>query len=98
MAGELAAALALAQRRVDDTISPERIQLELVTRAMPAIAEAFAQQIGELRVTQIGCSGDDSTAWLARGLTQMMEVARGLGLRLPDQAPRPTPREHARDD
>lgn len=83
LAGELATALALAQRRVDDTVSPERIQLELVTRALPAIAEAMAQPIGELRVTQIGQGGDDPTAWLARGMAQVIEVARGLGLRLP---------------
>lgn len=89
LAGELAAALALAQRRVDETISPERIQLELVTRALPAIAEAIAQPIGELRVTQLGSGGDDPTAWLGRGLVQVLELARGLGLRLPDAASRP---------
>lgn len=87
LAGELAAALALAHRRVEDTVSPERIQLELVTRALPAIAEALAQPIGELRVTQIGSGGDDPTAWLTRGMTQLVEVARGFGLRLPDPAP-----------
>jgi hypothetical protein len=83
LAGELGAALALAQRRVEDTVSPERIQLELVTRALPALAQAFAQSIGELRVTQIGSSGDDPTAWLTRGMAQVIEVARTLGLRLP---------------
>ncbi|WP_266222009.1 SPFH domain-containing protein [Paraliomyxa miuraensis] len=82
LTGELESALALARRRVDDTVSPERIQLELVSRTLPAMAEAFAQQIGELRVTQIGTSDDPSTM-LVRGMAQMIEVARGLGLRLP---------------
>jgi len=89
LAGELQAALALAQRRVEDTVSPERLQLELATRALPAIAEAMAQPIGELRVTHIGgngSGGDDPTAWLARGMTQVIEVARALGLRLPGSA------------
>jgi flotillin len=90
LAGELAAALALAQRRVEDTVSPERIQLELITRGLPAIAEACAQQIGELRVTQFG-SGDDPTAWLTRGMAQVLEVARALGLRLPGTAPERAP-------
>lgn len=80
--GELETTLAAARKRVDDTISADRIQLELVTRALPAMAEAFAQQIGELRLTQIG-TGDEPSALLARGMTQVIEVARGLGLRLP---------------
>lgn len=82
LTGELDNALALARRQVEDTVSPERIQLELVTRALPAMAEAFAQQIGELRVTQIG-TGEDPSAMLVRGMAQVIEVARGLGLRLP---------------
>lgn len=96
LAGELDNALALARRRVEDTVSPERIQLELVTRALPAMAEAFAQQIGELRLTQIG-THDDPSSMLARGMAQVIEVARGLGLRLPGTDGRDEARDPVRD-
>lgn len=84
LAGELDNALAAARKTIEDTISADRIQLALVTQALPAMSEAFAQQIGELRLTQIG-TGDEPSALLARGMTQVIEVARGLGLRLPGQ-------------
>lgn len=85
LGGELEVALAKARKQVEDTISTDRIQLELVTRALPAIAEAFAQQVGELRLTQIG-TGDDPSAMIARGMAQVLELARGLGLKLPGTA------------
>lgn len=82
LAGGLEVELLRARKQVEDTVSADRIQLELVTRALPSIADAFAQQVGELRLTQIG-TGEDPSAMLARGMAQVIEVARGLGLRLP---------------
>lgn len=80
-AGELETAQARERKAIEDSISDARIRMELVARTMPAMAQAFAQQIGELKITQIG-SGDDVTGMVARGLAQVVEVARGLGLGL----------------
>jgi flotillin len=77
--GELRHALARAAKDIEDTISDGRIRMELVSRTMPAMAEAFAHQIGELRMTQIGTSADPSSM-IAHGLGAVVELARSLGL------------------
>ncbi|MCB9701161.1 MAG: hypothetical protein H6711_04675 [Myxococcales bacterium] len=80
LANEVAAGVARAQREVDNLISDERIRLTLAQEALPALAGAFAQKIGEVRLTQIGGDAADPSAMIARGIGQAIEVARAFGL------------------
>ncbi|MEM9490018.1 MAG: hypothetical protein AAGC55_12800, partial [Myxococcota bacterium] len=84
LSGEIRNAMLMARKEIDNTISPDRIQMTLVERSLPAIAEAFAQQFAEARFTQIGGEGGEPSAMVARSIAQIIEVARGMGLRLGD--------------
>lgn len=69
------------RKRIDNTFSEDRIQMELVTKALPAIASAFAQSYGEVHLTQIGNGeGSDPSTMIAGAIAQVMEVARAAGL------------------
>lgn len=80
--GEMKNALLRAQRDIDNSISEDRIRMTLVEQSLPAMAQAFAQQFGEVSFTQIGGDGSDPSAMIARSLAQIFEMAKGLGLRL----------------
>jgi flotillin len=83
LTGEIQSALIRARREIDNTVSDDRIRMTLVESALPAIAQAFSQQFGEVRFTQIGGGdGNDPTAMIARSIAQVLEVAKSLGLRL----------------
>jgi flotillin len=84
LAGEVHAALLRAQRDIENTISDDRIRMALVEQALPAMAQAFAQQFQEARFTQIGGEGADPASMVARALGQAFEIARSMGLRLGD--------------
>ena len=72
-------ALVEARRRIEDTISDERLRLEMV-RALPAIAQAFSQQLGEVHLTSIGGDGASPATLVAGALAQVLEVARAAGI------------------
>lgn len=86
LAGDIHAVLARAQRDIDNTISEDRIRMALVERALPAMAEAFAQSFGEVKLTHIGGEAADPAAMVARAIAQVIEVARTMGLGLPGSA------------
>ncbi len=83
LAGEVRAASARRQREVDNLISDQQIRMTLAQESLPALAEAFAQNIGELRLTQIGGDASDPATMVTRGIAQVLEVARSFGLSLP---------------
>ncbi len=82
--GETRNDLALGSRQIDNLITEEAIRRDLVTKTMPAIAEAFAQNFGEMRFLQMGGNGDgqqaDPLSFIARAFAQVMEVAQQAGL------------------
>ena len=81
--GELQSALLRSQREIENTISEDRIRMTLVEQSLPAMAQAFAQQFGEVKFTQIGGGDDNNPAtMIARSLAQIMEIARGMGLNI----------------
>ena len=82
-------ALVEARRRIEDTISDERLRLEMV-RALPAIAQAFSQQLGEVHLTSIGGDGASPATLVAGALAQVLEVARAAGISFGAPAPRDT--------
>jgi flotillin len=77
---DLNAVAARAQRELDNLISDERIRLTMIEQGLPALASAFAQKIGEVRMTNIGGDVTDPAALVTRGIAQVLELARGLGL------------------
>lgn len=83
LAGEVRAASARRQREVDNLISDQQIRMTLAQESLPALAQAFAQNIGELRLTQIGGDASDPATMVTRGIAQVLEVARSFGLSLP---------------
>lgn len=87
LAGEVQAAVVQAMKEVENQISEDRIRMTLVERTLPAMAEAFGQQLGEVRLTHIGGEGADPAALVGRSIAQILELARGLGLRVgrPDE-------------
>ena len=67
-------------------VSPERIRMELVSSALPAMAASMAQSFGDVHLTQIGSGvGDDPTALFAGAIKQAVEIARAMGVGVTDQ-------------
>lgn len=94
LAGEVKAAVARAAREVDNLISDDRIRLTLVEKGIPALAGAFAQKFGEVKITSFGEGADPSTM-VARGIGEALSLARQFvgDLRPPEPAaPREEPR------
>lgn len=92
--GEVQAVMARDQRAVENTISDDRIRMALVEQALPAMAQAFAQQFGEVRFTQFGGDANDPATMVARALGQVFEMAQSFGLSLgpkPESNRAPTP-------
>ena len=81
--GDIRNLLARASKDIENSISDDRIRMALVEHSLPAIAQAFAQQFGEVRFTQIGGGeGGDPASMVARSIAQVIEVARSMGVRL----------------
>ncbi len=90
--GELKNSIIRARREVENLISDDRIRMAVAER-LPAIANAFSQTFGEVKLTTIGgAEATDPTMMIARSIGQVMELARGFGLDLPRaEAPKPAP-------
>ena len=83
LTGEMKALLLRQRQEIENTVSEDRIRMTLVEQSLPAMAQAFAQQFGEVRFTQIGGGdGADPASMVARSLGQLFELARGMGLNL----------------
>jgi flotillin len=78
LAGEVRAAVARAAREVDNLVSDDRIRMALVETGLPAIAGAFAQKFGEVKITAFG-DGADPSAMVARGMGEVLALARKVG-------------------
>lgn len=85
LAGDSANELALGARQIENLISDEAIRRDMVLKALPALAEAFAQNFGEMRFLQIGDGGKDGAdplAFIGKAFAQVMEIAKASGLKL----------------
>lgn len=81
--GELRQAQARQARELENLLPEPRIRYEFVTRALPAIARAFAESMGPIHVTQISGGGDGrGPSPLADTFAQLLAVARSAGLDL----------------
>lgn len=59
-------------------VSAARIQQLLVERGLPALAEAFSQEIGELRITNLGGEATDPATMVTRGIGAALELVRTM--------------------
>jgi flotillin len=75
---ELARARAL--REIDNTLSPESIQLVLAQQ-LPQVAAAFQQKMGEVHVTAV--DGANPFGYIAAAVEGVMGLARSAGLQEP---------------
>lgn len=78
---------AIHQRRmaeIEAVLAQGRVMQELVTKGLPAIAEAMSQTYGTVNYTQIG-SGDGAGPLNAvpAAIAQLLTVARSFGIELP---------------
>jgi regulator of protease activity HflC (stomatin/prohibitin superfamily) len=83
---------AVHQRRlaeVEQLVSQSRALRELVTVGLPQIAAAFQQSFGTIHYTQVG-EGAGPLGMVAGAIQQIVAVARGMGLELPQPPPRPS--------
>lgn len=92
MAGEIKAAVARAAREVDNLVSDDRIRMALVETGLPAIAGAFAQKFGEVKITAFG-EGADPSAMVARGIGDVLDLARKVGGDLLARPAAPAPQD-----
>lgn len=67
-------------RDIENTLSPEAIQLA-VARALPELARAFQQNMGEVHVTAV--DGANPFGYVAAAVEGVMGLARSAGLTLP---------------
>ncbi|MGZ3457588.1 MAG: SPFH domain-containing protein, partial [Archangium sp.] len=75
---ELARARAL--RDIENTLSPEAIQLVLAQQ-LPQVAAAFQQKMGEVHVTAV--DGANPFGYIAAAVEGVMNLARSAGLQVP---------------
>jgi len=75
---ELARAKAL--REIENTLSPESIQLVLAQQ-LPQVAAAFQQNMGEVHVTAV--DGANPFGYIAAAVEGVMGLARSAGLQVP---------------
>lgn len=83
---ELARARAL--KDIENTVSPEMIQLQ-VAHQLPAIAAAFQQKMGEVHVTAV--DGANPFGYIAAAVEGVMGIARSAGLKVPTPGAKPLP-------
>ena len=67
-----------ARRELDNLYSDERLRHELITTALPAMAQAFARSMGQIHLTHFVSQGDGGG--LAQTVAQLVQVARSVGL------------------
>lgn len=87
LTGETANALALGSKQIENLVTTEAIQRDLVLKTMPAIAAAFAASMGETKFVHFGGSGGaggeggaDPISFVTRAIAQVLEVARSQGI------------------
>ncbi|MBZ5714196.1 SPFH domain-containing protein [Nannocystis pusilla] len=97
LAGEVRAAVARAAREVDNLVSDDRIRMALVETGLPAIAGAFAQKFGEVKITSFG-DGADPSAMVARGIGEVLALARKVGTDLLATPAAPVPADSSQPD
>jgi regulator of protease activity HflC (stomatin/prohibitin superfamily) len=78
LAGDVKAAVARAAKEVENLVSDDRIRMALVETGLPALAGAFAQKFGEVKITAFG-DGADPSAMVARGNGEVLDLARKVG-------------------
>lgn len=76
LAGEVQAALARANREVENFVSDDKIRLALVETGLPALAAAFAQKFGEVKFTSFGGEGADPSAMIGKGIAHVLELVK----------------------
>ncbi|NVJ23504.1 SPFH domain-containing protein [Myxococcus sp. AM011] len=84
---ELELARARAMRDIENTISPEVIQMTLAQQ-LPQVAAAFQQKMGEVHVTAV--DGANPFGYIAAAVEGVMGLARSAGLKVPVSSLTPT--------
>lgn len=84
---ELELARARALRDIENTISPEVIQMTLAQQ-LPQVAAAFQQKMGEVHVTAV--DGANPFGYIAAAVEGVMGLARSAGLKVPASSLAPT--------
>jgi hypothetical protein len=79
LAGEVAAAVARAQKEIENLVSDDKIRLALIETGLPAVASAFAQKFGEVKFTSFGGEASDPSAMIGRGIAQVMTLVKQVG-------------------
>ncbi|MCC6333119.1 MAG: hypothetical protein IT380_03910 [Myxococcales bacterium] len=74
------------QREIENTLSPEVIQLAVANK-LPELAQAFQQKMGEVHVTAV--DGANPFGYVAAAVEGVMGLARSAGLQLPKAEPKP---------
>ncbi|MBJ6762015.1 SPFH domain-containing protein [Myxococcaceae bacterium JPH2] len=77
---ELELSRARALRDIENTVSPEVIQMTLA-RQLPQVAAAFQQKMGEVHVTAV--DGANPFGYIAAAVEGVMGLARSAGLKVP---------------
>jgi uncharacterized membrane protein YqiK len=72
-----------ALKEIDNTLSPEAIQLVLAQQ-LPQVAAAFQQKMGEVHVTAV--DGANPFGYIAAAVEGVMGLARSAGLQVPTAA------------
>jgi regulator of protease activity HflC (stomatin/prohibitin superfamily) len=80
LAHETELARARAAKDIENSVSPEVIQLHLANQ-LPHIAAAFQQKMGEVHVTAI--DGANPFGYIAAAVEGVMGIARSAGLKVP---------------
>ncbi|NTX01316.1 SPFH domain-containing protein [Myxococcus sp. CA051A] len=78
---------ARALRDIENTISPEVIQMTLAQQ-LPLVAAAFQQKMGEVHVTAV--DGANPFGYIAAAVEGVMGLARSAGLKVPASSLAPT--------
>jgi uncharacterized membrane protein YqiK len=80
---ELELARVRAMRDIENTLSPEVIQMALAQQ-LPQVAAAFQQKMGEVHVTAV--DGANPFGYIAAAVEGVMGLARSAGLKVPAPA------------
>jgi flotillin len=82
--GELRLQLERQTRELENLFTDERLRYEFVTCALPAVAEAFAKNLGQVHLTRFVSGREDGggAGPLAETVAQLLAVARASGLDL----------------
>jgi regulator of protease activity HflC (stomatin/prohibitin superfamily) len=83
---ELELSRAKTMRDIENTLSPEVIQMTLAQQ-LPQVAAAFQQKMGEVHVTAV--DGANPFGYIAAAVEGVMGLARSAGLKVPTPAQQP---------